>query len=126
MAGPILSGIGSLLAGAGGQNGANPLISSMLDGLLQKLGENPETKQNAREQNSGGIDFETMLNMASLFTGDNNNAEGLMGFLPMLMQNFAGGSGEEISGTKKHDHSGHSWFLPPILENIHIMWEHFR
>lgn len=125
IAGPILSGIGSMLAGGGGgQLVENPLIGKMLEGLLKNMDGGPTTKQRSNEE-SGGFDFETMLNMASMFSGENTNAEGVMGMLPMLMQNFGGSSGETVTGVKHHDHSGHSWFLPPILENLHVMWEHF-
>ncbi|XP_012265259.2 uncharacterized protein LOC105691392 isoform X2 [Athalia rosae] len=129
-AGPILSGIGSLLANAGGgegRSGENPFISNMIDGLLQNIGSGSrEQKSQSSQEAGGGFDFETMLNMASMFLGENANAESIMGLLPMLMQNFGVGSSEDSTGVKKHDHSGHSWFLPPVLENIHIMWEHFR
>ncbi|XP_046610947.1 uncharacterized protein LOC124300677 isoform X1 [Neodiprion virginianus] len=127
-AGQILSGIGSLLAGAGGQGGGNPLVNSVLESFMQSGKGASRSRRESESEGNGGFDFETMVNIASMFMGDNPgaNAEGIMGFLPMLLQNFGGdGSAGGSSGVKKHDHSGHSWFLPPILENAHIMWEHF-
>lgn len=112
----------------------NPFLSTILNSFLKNTKTGSRKKRDDRHEENegggGGFDFETMVNLASMFIGDNGNAEGLIGFLPMLMQNFAGGNNdntEDYNGIKKtHDHSGHSWFLPPIIENIHIMWEHFR
>ena len=124
----ILSSIGSLLNG--NQNGGQGLDLSMISSVIESFtsSSSPPTsekeKRNTHEENNS-IDFENVMNIASMFlTPNGNNAEGIMGMLPMLLENFMqGGSG---TPGKKHDHSGHSWYMPPILENLHLMWDHFR
>ncbi|XP_063992357.1 uncharacterized protein LOC135170454 [Diachasmimorpha longicaudata] len=130
--GQMLSGLGNLMASAsGGQNKPNDqggMDLSMLGPLLQMVATasggnqkaNPEVEPKAQ---SSGFDFESILNVANMFMGSsNNNAGGLMGLLPMILDNFNGGGSQ---GGRSHDHSGHSWYMPPILENIHVAWDHF-
>ncbi|XP_034952300.1 uncharacterized protein [Chelonus insularis] len=133
--GQILNGIGQILSsssgGGGGQESKNQGMDlSMLGPLLQMVTPPPsrnsqqERSANDVESNSPGIDFESVINVASMFMGanSNNNFEGIMGFLPMIFENFNSGTG----GNKKHDHSDHSWYMPPVLENLHVVSEHFR
>ncbi|XP_018802771.1 PREDICTED: uncharacterized protein LOC108977512 [Bactrocera latifrons] len=54
-------------------------------------------------------------------TGDNG---GLMSLLPLVMQavsSFAGPEGQQT----QEKHKGHAWVLPPFLEHIHVVWDHF-
>ncbi|XP_015127038.1 uncharacterized protein LOC107048401 [Diachasma alloeum] len=132
--GQVLSGLGNLMASAsGGQNKPNDqggMDLSMLGPLLQMVATASGGSQKAdheaeQKSRSSGFDFESMLNVASMFMGSNNNNNdvgGLMGLLPMILDNINGGGSQ--SG-RSHDHSGHSWYMPPILENIHVMWDHF-
>lgn len=135
----MLSGLGTLMAGASNsqQNKANDqgMDLSMLGPLLQMVatassGSNePERGEPEHVPKSSGLDFENLMNLAGLFMGSNsnnhNNMNGLMGLLPMVFDALSGGGGGGGKG-RSHDHSDHSWFMPPVLENIHVMWEHFR
>ncbi|XP_008548330.1 uncharacterized protein LOC103571808 isoform X2 [Microplitis demolitor] len=136
--GQILSGIGNLMAStSGGQNGKNQggIDLSMLGPVLQMVASsasnNNQQMKNARSSNEDGngfnVDFEGLMNMASMFLGprENNNAEGILGLLPMILENFNSGESSP-DHPKNHDHSAHSWYMPPILENIHVLWDHFR
>ncbi|XP_043789013.1 uncharacterized protein LOC122712977 isoform X1 [Apis laboriosa] len=130
--GQIVSGIGSLFSGdENGQGGIDfSMLRSVLDGVTssnqkdrtERSSKGVETKQDL------GIDLEGIVNIGSMLMGRNGrNSELIMGLLPMLLSNFAGES-NEIDGAasnKIHDHSGHSWYMPPILENLHVMWDHF-
>lgn len=128
--GQIVSGIGSLFSGnENGQGIDFSMLRSVLDGVIgsnqkdhtERSSRGVETKQDL------GIDLEGIVNIGSMLMGRNGrNSELIMGLLPMLLSNFAGES-NEIDGapSKIHDHSGHSWYMPPILENLHVMWDHF-
>ncbi|XP_074106504.1 uncharacterized protein LOC141532178 isoform X1 [Cotesia typhae] len=136
--GQILTGLGNLMAGSSGnQNSKNQggFDLSMLGPVLQMVASsagisnnNQQAKKMGSDNEEGnGFDFEGMLNMASMFMGsrENGNAEGIMGLLPMILENL--NSGESSNDhQKKYDHSAHSWYMPPILENAHILWDHFR
>lgn len=132
-----MSGLGSLMSnqnnqGGGGSGGGVDLsmIGDIIGGLSSLAGNNRRTRSHKHreeedddENESSGFDFESVLNIASSFMGQSGNAEGMMGLLPLVLNTFGG------SSTDKHgrsDHSDHSWYMPPILENAHLMWDHFR
>lgn len=139
--GQILAGLGSMMAGQAGGGGAGgggggidlSLVGDIIGGISSMAAGAQKTKRSANskhphsgeesESTGGGFDFEGMLNVASAFMGQSGNAEGIMGLLPMVLDTFSGGGGKP---GEKHDHSDHSWFMPPILENAHLMWDHFR
>lgn len=121
--GQIVSGIGSLFAGNENHQGIDlSLIGSVLDGMMNS---NKNTKRVSRDAESKpkppGIDLDGIL---GTFMGQNGNSDVLMGLLPMLLQGFGNNEVHSEPG-KMHDHSGHSWYMPPILENLHVMWDHF-
>ncbi|XP_023289404.1 uncharacterized protein LOC105701497 [Orussus abietinus] len=116
--GDIISGLGSLVTGAN----SGSTLGSIFESLTES-GNNKRAKRDHGDESSGGIDFDTMINLASMFMGQKNAAQGLMGLMPMILQNMGGDF--ESSSNDKHDHSGHSWFMPPVLESIHVMWDHF-
>lgn len=127
----IINGLGSLLSG--NQNGGNGIDLSMISNVIESFSassgssekDHHSHKEKQKSDENNGIDFENVLNIASMFLGQNGNSEGIMGLIPMFLENFANG-GSDVSGGKKHDHSDHSWYMPPVLENLHLMWDHFR
>lgn len=138
----ILSGLGSLMANANNGNGFDP---SMLGNIIEMFtaGGNEDSGDNGGRQkrssgsppSSGqqeGIGLETILNIASTFINSNNVAngktakdeDGLISYLPMIMQvvnSFSGPEGEKVYAK----HKDHAWVLPPFLEKVHVMWDHF-
>lgn len=139
----ILSGIGSLLAnsnggrsGGGGGSGFDPsLIANVLEMFTSGGGDSDDgdsLRQKRSNNNQDGIGIETLVNLASVFMGNANNVdsepnsknEGLMNLLPMIVQavnSFSGQEGERVLAK----HKDHQWVLPPFLERIHVMWDHF-
>lgn len=139
----ILSGIGSLLASSnGGRNGGGgsgfdpSLIGSVLEMFTSNTdsddGDSSATRKKRSNSNQDGIGIETLVNLASVFMGNANNVdsesngknEGLMNLLPMIVQavnSFSGQEGERVLAK----HKDHQWVLPPFLERIHVMWDHF-
>lgn len=118
--------------------GTNPggLDLSMLMPALQMVASAPSAN-NQRvknglkedETNSPSFDMNSIINIANMFMGPgngNNNLEGIMKFLPMFMENMNTGENTLGNNAKEHDHSAHSWYMPPVIENLHIIWEHFR
>lgn len=125
--GQMLLKVGGMLAN--GNEGHNDISWGSLVETLTSMGESPNKRTardvgNSKEDNFG---FENMINLGSMLLGQRSNSEALFGFLPMIFDslNNGGNSLDSSIPPKKHDHSGHSWFLPPILENLHIMWDHF-
>ncbi|KYM88890.1 hypothetical protein ALC53_02656, partial [Atta colombica] len=114
----IISGLSSLMSG--GENNHLSMMGSFLDLLTAG------SKRSARDmehKEESGIDWGNIISMGSMFLQQNANNDVTLGLLPMLLDSLGHGMKDNDAGNK--DHSGHSWFLPPILENIHIMWEHF-
>lgn len=119
--GEILSGLGTLLSGSRGGQGVD--LGSVIQAVSSTFGQKQPNNEVNNEES--GMNFESMLNLASMFVGQGNNAEGLMGLLPMILDTVSSGDHSNDHHKKKHDHSDHSWWVPPILENFHVMWDHF-
>lgn len=141
----ILSGIGSLLTSSnGGRNGGGGIDPSLIGSVLEMFTSGgsdsddvdasaPRQKRSDNDNQDGGIGIETLVNLASVFMGNANNVdsdvsngknEGLMNLLPMIVQavnSFSGQEGERVLAK----HKDHQWVLPPFLERIHVMWDHF-
>ncbi|XP_015585363.1 uncharacterized protein LOC107263061 [Cephus cinctus] len=119
---------GMLSGGKGNSDGVSQILSgigNLISASTNSQGGEQKSKREARSDDGGGFDLESMLNMANMFLGQNANSEGLMGLLPMVLENIGSSGSSNDVGSKKQDHSNHSWFLPPFLENLHVMWEHF-
>lgn len=142
----ILTGISQLINNGnnngGTGSGFDPSIIGNVIEMFTSGGDNadddddpPQVKRRKRSNNSAqesGIGLDTILNIASVFMGNSNNvdgqtdkgSEGLMSLLPMAIQAINSFSGPE--GDKIHaKHKDHQWVLPPFLERIHVMWDHF-
>lgn len=140
----ILSGIGQLINANSGRNGGNSgfdpsIIGNVIEMFTSNAGgdedEQPSVKRRRRSNSASqdnGIGLETVLNIASAFMGNSNDIdghasksnEGLMSLLPMAIQainSFVGPDGEKLHAK----HKDHQWVLPPFLERIHVMWDHF-
>lgn len=145
----ILSGISQLISansgrsGGGGSNaGFDPsIIGNVIEMFTANAGgadnddEPPNVKRRRRSNaaaQDNGIGLETVLNIATAFMGQSNDIdgqpsksnEGLMSLLPMAIQainSFSGPDGEKVHAK----HKDHQWVLPPFLERIHVMWDHF-
>ncbi|KAL0129867.1 hypothetical protein PUN28_001852 [Cardiocondyla obscurior] len=118
--GQIISGLSSLMSG--GQNSPG-LDISMVGSILSALNTGKRSARDVENNEEPGIDWSSIVNMGSMFLQQNANSDMAMGLVPMLLDALGHGMNDNDAGNK--DHSGHSWFLPPILENIHVMWEHF-
>jgi len=143
----ILSGLGSLLSKSGGQGGGfDPsIIGNVLEMFTQ--GDDEESTPNQRRTNGGGsesgIGLDTILQVASAFMntqGSNDKGthhhqkrsaseepesdNGLMNLLPLVMQAVSSFAGPEGQSTQEK-HKSHAWVLPPFLEHIHVLWDHF-
>lgn len=142
----ILSGIGSLMSnmnGGGGGGGGGGFDPSIIGNVIEMFTANSGSSNDRQKRSSGdddgdaqqgGIGLETILNVVSAFAGSKQNQvrgankpaqdDGLMSLLPMVMQavnSFAGPEGEKTQAK----HKDHAWVLPPFLEKIHVMWDHF-
>lgn len=121
----ILSGLGSLISGGQNNQGFDMSMVGTLLSALSSNGDSNSGKRSARDaehDDENAIDWGNVISMGSTFLQQNNDM--VMGLVPMLLEAFGHGTNDDDGGSK--DHSGHSWFLPPFLENIHVMWDHFR
>jgi len=119
--GQIISGLSNLISG--GQNNQGFDIS-MVSSILSALNAGKRSARDTEHNEESGIDWGSIVSMGSMFLQQNANSDMTLGLVPMLLDALGHGMNDVDAGNK--DHSGHSWFLPPILENVHIMWEHFR
>lgn len=118
----IISGINSFMSG-GGQNSHGfdiSMVSSILSAMITDNNVVRGSRDTERKEEQG-VDWSNLIGM---FFQQSTNNDAFMGFMPMLLEALGHATNDNDAGNK--DHSGHSWFLPPILENIHVMWEHFR
>lgn len=134
----IISGIGSLMANSGAGGNGGGFDPSIIGNVLEMFtGSDSSTDANGRQKRSndgqnGGIGIDTIINIASAFIntnkeqgrGNNDAQDGLMSLLPMVVQaynSFTGPEGDEVHAK----HKEHAWVLPPFLEKIHVIWDHF-
>lgn len=118
----MLLKVGGILANE--RNDQNDIFwSSLINTFSSMVGRTANNADDSKEEQS--FSFESVIDIGKMLLGQQENREILLGLLPMIMDAFNNG-GESTGFLKKHDHSGHSWFLPPILENLHVMWDHFR
>ncbi|KAJ8686757.1 hypothetical protein QAD02_022551 [Eretmocerus hayati] len=141
----LIMGLGSLMAGQGGGGGKDggggggldlSVVGSIISGLssLNSAASNTHSKRSIDDGHghghessapaSQGFDFDSLLGVASSFLSQSGNAEGVMGLLPLVLDTFSGGGAAKTGNP--HDHSDHAWFMPPVLEKLHLMWDHFR
>lgn len=142
--GSIIAGVSSLFANGGGNGGG--FDPSMIGNVIEMFAggnDNQRAKRGApQHQENSGPNWEGLLDIAMTFMGnqnggggggqqkrrsaeDNGVGGGLMSLLPMVMNvvsSFNSAEGEKIA----HAHKDHAWILPPFLEKIHIMWDHFQ
>lgn len=136
----IITGLSSLFASGNGGNsgrsgGFDPSLITNVIEMFAAGADSDDARGGGRKKRSGnGQDnagLETIIQLASAFMGNSNQvksqpsgAEGLLNLLPMVMQavnSFSGAEGDKI----QERHKDHAWILPPFLEKIHQMWDHF-
>lgn len=101
----------------------------------RNLNHNHNNNNNNNNNEDSGIGLDSILQIASSLmslqqssTQDKNRSNqdnnGLMSILPMVMQAINSFSGPEGQRTQEK-HKEHAWVLPPFLEQIHVLWDHF-
>lgn len=140
----LLVNIGKAIFAGNGQGGGGSGFNPMLIGsILQQFmpSDNDESPQGGGSSN--GDMMGTILNVASMFMGQNQQEGGsrkarsvddsessggsnvLMDLLPLAVQAINSFSQpEEVKKTEK-SHEDHAGILPPFLEKIHQFWDQF-
>lgn len=144
----IIAGLGSLMSAnnGGGGGGFDP---SMIGNVIQMFAASSSGGRDKRSK-EGGNGLETVLSIASTFLSNynqnqddendletneinpekrnpykkNDAVDGLMNLMPIVMQTLSSFSGSEMEKTEQ-EHKNHDHVLPPFLEKIHQMWDHF-
>lgn len=110
----ILQSLGSLMQNSGSGGGFDP---SIMASVLGALGDG--------NQGGGGENPMQLLSMlGGMLGGAQDGGAGLMGMIPTLLSTISSFSGDEAQ-KRVSDHSGHAWFLPPVIEKLHIALDHF-
>lgn len=138
--------------GGNGGGGFDPaIIGNVLEMFTQGDDDAADNGQK-RSSNSGGsesgIGLDTILQVASAFMNTQGAGEkpsgsathhhqqkrsvpeepeqenGFMNLLPLIMQAVTSFAGPEGQSTQER-HKSHAWVLPPFLEHIHVLWDHF-
>lgn len=147
----IISSIGSILANSNnhgrksdsaGIGGLDPSIIGNVIEMFASAGGGSDSnselsgrRKRSNENGQNGFGLDSIINIASAFLSNSNEADspssttngandGLMSLLPMVVQtvnSFIGPEGDRIHAK----HKDHAWVLPPFLEKIHVMWDHF-
>lgn len=150
----ILSGIGALLANSGGNagNGGGGFDPSIIGNVIEMFTSNSDSDDNAArgqgaadtrgKSNNQGVNWDAILQVASVFMdmqqaasppsahqqkqkrSTNEQDNGLLSLLPMVMQAVSSFTGPEGQRTQEK-HKNHAWALPPFLEQVHVLWDHF-
>lgn len=138
-------------AGGGGGGFDPAIIGNVLEMFTQGDDDAADNGQK-RSSNSGGsesgIGLDTILQVASAFMNTQGAGEkpsasathhhqqkravaeepeqenGFMNLLPLIMQAVTSFAGPEGQSTQER-HKSHAWVLPPFLEHIHVLWDHF-
>lgn len=149
----ILSGIGTLLTNSGGNagNGGGGFDPSIIGNVIEMFTSNSDSDDrghgaaaDARSKPSNqGVNWDAILQVASVFMdmqqaasppssshqqkqkrSTNEQDNGLLSLLPMVMQAVSSFTGPEGQRTQEK-HKNHAWALPPFLEQVHVLWDHF-
>lgn len=149
----ILSGIGTLLANSGGNSGGGGggFDPSIIGNVIEMFTSNSDSEDSPpargaadtrRSNNQGsGVNWDAILQVATVFmdmqqaasppqqkqkrsTNEQQQDNGLLSLLPMVMQAVSSFTGPEGQRTQEK-HKNHAWALPPFLEQVHVLWDHF-
>lgn len=141
--------------GGGGGGFDPSIIGNVLEMFTQGDDEDTGDAQKRSNGGSGGagggagagIGLDTILQVASAFMGNQGAPEkpanlphqkqkravkeeepetenGFMNLLPLIMQAVSSFAGPEGQHTQER-HKSHAWVLPPFLEHVHVLWDHF-
>lgn len=109
----LLSGLGSMIGNKDG-GGLDPALLSNVMGMLGNT-----------EKSGNSEDMGNFLNMAgSLLQNSGINAQNTMEYLPQILDTINSFTGEEAK-QRELEHSSHAWLMPPVLEKLHLLFDHF-
>lgn len=105
----ILNGLGSFM---------NNVDSSLVGNVLSFFGTNQ--KQTTMSSDNANI-LQSMLDIMRL---SGINLENIVGYLPTIISTFNSFTGPEAEQREKM-HKDHEKMLPPFIEYLHLIWDHF-
>lgn len=127
----FISGIGSMLT-----NNQGGLDTEMLGNVISMFADSssfggpPKSRKNRKSIETNEIDDGDSSNLGSLmseltneFLDDNGKAQ-VLSYIPMIFKTLTSFTDADA---KQHasEHANHSWLIPPIMEKLHIYWDHF-
>lgn len=130
--------LGSVISAFAGSVGGNEEEEEVIKPVKKTLQKQQPPKQKKKVQKpQEGLDLSAILNVASAFMGNmgqnkkksgsgpsGNVMEDLAGALPLIMSTISSFTGPEAE-ERAHKHADHAWFLPPLVEKLHVFWDHF-
>ncbi|XP_050537285.1 uncharacterized protein LOC126903244 [Daktulosphaira vitifoliae] len=129
------SGLGSIVSGLAAAKGSvDPQVIGQLVSMF--AGAASDKSGDSNQDSAPGLDWNSMIDLASGFMsansgGQGSTMEGFMHMLPALVNAFSGGhqhsEDPDVENQEEHDrHARASSFLPPFLSSAYVYWEHFR
>lgn len=153
--GSLLASAGNNNGARGGSGGGfDPSIIGNVIEMFTQNDDNDDDNNDESQQHhhqkrdsESGIDIGSILQIASAFMSHNNEVpshrqqqkrsvdtnsatpqpqedNSLMSLLPLAMQAISSFAGAEGQHTQEK-HKDHAWVLPPFLEHLHVLWDHF-
>lgn len=146
----LLSGLGSMLSNGDDQkasgSGFDPSILGNIVGMMADAAGKEGGKKGGNDE---GPDLGNIMNMASTFLNNDGKKsddmpdignilnlagdlfqqsgmkpENAMEYLPQLLSTINAFTGPEAK-QREMEHAQHAWFMPPLAEKAHIMFDHF-
>jgi len=121
VAGDIMEGIGNMMS-QGGQGGQG-MDMNMVANIMNLVQLQQADKAKPATEKPEGFDFSSAIALANSFIAQDGSND-MLSFLPPIldiMNSFYGPEADKI----KHEHSGHAWFLPPVIEKLHVLFDIF-
>lgn len=132
------SGLGSIVSGLAAAKGSvDPQMIGQIVGMFASGA--AADKSSSGNDDGPGVDWSSMIDLASGFMSSTAGAgglqgssiEGFMNVLPVLVNAFSGGhkhsDDPEVEDFEEHErHARASTFLPPFLSSAYVYWEHFK
>lgn len=115
----LISGLGSMLTDGKAGGGGGGLDPSMIANVMGMLAENSGHKMD------GGVNMGDVINFAaSAFQNSGINADNFMDYFPQIVSTVNAFIGPDAK-RREAEHADHAWMMPPAVEKIHLLFDHF-
>ena len=122
--GQILQGLSNVVSPEGKEDDTarkGDFDPNLIGTVLSLLVANKETPR--QTQDEGGFDVASLMStVAGMFT--QHGPESFVDYLPTILSTLSSFVGPEAQN-REQGHADHAFAMPPILEKLHVMFDHF-